>query len=96
MALPSQTERTTTGTRPVMSRGDKRGSKGGSSGYLIGGAVVLVAAAGFGLWKYAGQGAGGSAPAPVAAADPADRLTCATARKEGLSRVFGLLAFASV
>ena len=74
MALPSQTERTTTGTRPVMSRGDKRGFKGGfkggSNGYLIGGAFVLVAAAGFGLWKYAGQGAGGSAPAPVAASEP--------------------------
>ncbi len=71
MALPSQTERTTTGTRPVMSRGDKRGGKGGSSGYLIGGAVVLVAAAGFGLWKYAGQGSGGVTPAPVAAEEPA-------------------------
>lgn len=71
MALPSQTERNTTGTRPVMSRGDKRGGKGGSSGYLIGGAVVLVAAAGFGLWKYAGQGTSGVTPAPVAAQEPA-------------------------
>ncbi|MEI7657255.1 MAG: L,D-transpeptidase family protein [Phycisphaerae bacterium] len=70
MALPSQTERNTTGTRPVMSRGDRRGSKMGSNGYLIGGAVVLVAAAGFGLWKYAARGAGGSSPSPVAASEP--------------------------